>query len=386
MRKRIAILGSTGSVGESAVSVALSLRSEFDVRLVAAKSNLSRLSEQCRELDCPVAVCADEGNATELQRLLPPGSKALGGGGALADAVTAPDIDIVLCAIVGTGGLAPVLSAIRAGKSIALASKEVLVMAGGLVMEEAKSRRVDILPVDSEHSAIFQCLEGRHPEDVASLILTASGGPFRGCSRGDLEKVTYEEALAHPTWDMGPKITVDSATLMNKALEMIEAAWLFNVTPSQIKVVVHPQSIVHSLVEFTDGTMLAQLSEPDMRFPIQYALTYPRKMPGGLKPLNLAAMGVLTFHDLDRAVFPAIDFAYEAMRVGGTLPAVMNAANEVAVDLFRRHEITLPGIWQVVDKVMGSHLAVRGPGIGDILAADAWARAKTAEAASSIRR
>lgn len=374
MRKRLAILGSTGSVGENAVDVVTRLCGRIEVRGVAGRSQLKRLAEQCRELHCPVAVCADPAKTSELQALLPPGAKALCGQDGLVELATSPEVDMVLCAIVGTAGLIPVIEAIKAGKDIAIASKEILVMAGGLIMGLAKQHHVKVLPVDSEHSAIFQCLEGKKNAEVERLLLTASGGAFRACHPDKLARATFADALAHPTWNMGPKVTVDSATMMNKALEMIEARWLFDIPGGRIHVLIHPQSIVHSLVEFVDGTLLAQLSVPDMRFPIQYALTWPEKVAGGMERLDLAKLGSLTFEEPDRERFPAIDFAYEAMRVGGTLPAAMNAANEVAFERFREGLIPFPRIWDIIAKTMHAHPPILEPSLTDILAADQEAR------------
>ena len=258
----------------------------------------------------------------------------------------------MLCAIVGTGGLFPTLSAIRAKKTIALASKEVMVMAGRLVTAEAKAHGARILPVDSEHSALFQCLEGRTPGEVAQLVLTASGGPFRRTPVAEMEKMTWEQALAHPTWSMGPKVTVDSASLMNKALEMIEARWLFDVEQARIEVLVHPQSIVHSLVRFRDGAMLAQMSIPDMRFPIQYALTWPEHAASNLPQLDLADAAELTFERPDETRFPSLGFARTALDAGGALPAVLNAANEIAFERFRAGTIRFTDIWRIVERTM----------------------------------
>ena len=275
----------------------------------------------------------------------------------MLDLVTAPETDTVLCAIVGTGGLEPVIAALRAGKRVALASKEVMVMAGELIRRElAASPGGEIVPVDSEHSAIFQCLAGRPAREVKNLWLTASGGPFREWSAERIAAATLRDALAHPTWDMGPKVTIDSASLMNKALELIEARHLFNVPPERLKVVIHPQSLVHSMVELCDGSFIAQMSKPDMRFAIQYALTWPeRAAEGGLPELDFARLVSLDFREPDRSRFPSLDFAYHAMHIGGTMTAAMNAANEVAVDKFRRGEIGFAAIWTIIEKTMSAH-------------------------------
>jgi 1-deoxy-D-xylulose-5-phosphate reductoisomerase len=306
----------------------------------------------------------------------------------LIELATMPEADVVLVAIVGTAGLEPALAAIRAGKDLAVASKEILVMAGELVMSEARKHGVKVLPVDSEHSAIFQCLEGREPRDVKRLILTASGGPFRQTPRDQFATITVAQALKHPSWNMGQKITIDSATLFNKGLEMIEARWLFDVEVDRVDVVVHPQSIVHSMVEFTDGSILAQLSVPDMRYPIQYALTWPGRLPNSMPPTDLAKIGTLTFENPDREKFPSLRLAQEAGRVGGTMPAVFNAANEVAVARFVSGQIGFLQIFETVEKVMHAHHTggragsswVASPPLGVIIEADLWAR-KEAERA-----
>jgi len=298
----------------------------------------------------------------------------------LVELATMPEADIVLIAIVGTAGLEPALAAIRAGKDLAVASKEILVMAGELVMSEARKHGVKVLPVDSEHSAIFQCLEGRHPADVKRLILTASGGPFRQTPREQFPDITVAQALKHPSWTMGQKITIDSATLFNKGLEMIEARWLFDIEIDRVDVVVHPQSIVHSIVEFQDGSMLAQLSAPDMRHPIQYALVGPKRLPNSMPPTDLAKIGMLTFENPDQNKFPSLRLAHLAGRVGGTLPAVFNAANEVAVERFVTGQIRFTDIFTTVEKTMTAHCPVSQPPLDAILAADAWARREAGHA------
>ncbi len=384
MKKKIVILGSTGSIGRNAVNVVKHLAVEFDVVGLAAHGNIEMLARQARELKCKHVAVADVSRIDELKSLLPANCKIHGGQTGMLEIATLLEADLVLCAIVGTGGLVPVLGAVKEGKDIAIASKEVLVMAGELVMSEVSRRKVKLIPVDSEHSAIFQCLEGKRKADVSKIILTASGGPFRGRKICELRRATYESALAHPVWEMGPKVTIDSATLMNKALEIIEASWLFNVPAENIDVVIHPQSVIHSMVEFIDGTVLAQMSAPDMRFPIQYALTHPAKHRGLLKPLDFAKLAGLTFERPDRKKFPSLDFAYEALKGGGTLPAVMNAANEIAVERFRKSEIRLTDIWVIIEKVMSSHGKLDRPSLDAILSADKWAR--TAASSVKIRR
>ena len=370
----LALLGSTGSIGKSALAVARALPDRIRVSLLAAGKNWELLAEQAREFK-PDCVCLDDAaHLGDLRAAVPAGCRVISGREALCEAVAAPEISTVLCAIVGTGGLFPTLSAIRAHKTIALASKEVMVMAGRLVTAEAKKCEARILPVDSEHSALFQCLEGRHPSEVAQLILTASGGPFRNTPVSEMDKMTWEQALAHPTWSMGPKVTVDSASLMNKALEMIEARWLFDVEGPRIEVLVHPQSIVHSLVRFRDGALMAQMSIPDMRFPIQYALTWPEHTTSNLPVLDLAGIGTLTFEQPDESRFPSLGFARRALEVGGALPAVLNAANEVAFERFRAGTIRFTDIWRIVERTMD---ALEGCGDGtldEVLEADARAR------------
>jgi 1-deoxy-D-xylulose-5-phosphate reductoisomerase len=365
--KNIVILGSTGSIGENAVKVVKHLEGKFKVSGIAAGSNTKRLAEQAAELNCEYVAVADKNRAAELAENLPESCGVLAGSEGIIEMVTRPEVDLVLCAIVGSPSLIPVLEALKAGKDVALASKEALVMGGTLVMKAAADNGVKILPVDSEHSAVFQCLDGKKQSDMRRIILTASGGPFSSCSRSEMRDVTLEKALAHPTWNMGPKVTIDSATLMNKALEVIEARWLFDIPGDSIDVVIHPQSVIHSMVEFVDGTILAQMGTPDMRFPIQYALTYPEKYPGSLKPLDFAKFAELTFKIPDRSLFPSLDFAYESLRQGGTLPTVMNAANEAAVERFRGGDIKFTDIWKVIEIMMNKHQNIKNPEIEDIL-------------------
>jgi 1-deoxy-D-xylulose-5-phosphate reductoisomerase len=378
-KKRVVILGSTGSIGESALKVARDIPERMEVVGLAAGRSAQALLAQAAEFK-PCAVALYE--TAELDAIrghLPSGTGCHGGPEGLIELATMPEADLVLISIVGTAGLAPALAAIRAGKDIAVASKEILVMAGEEVTREAAKHKVAILPVDSEHNAIFQCLVGEPTRHIRRLILTASGGPFRKTPASELARVTPAQALKHPTWNMGRKITIDSATLFNKGLEMIEARWLFGVPMSQVDVVVHPQSIVHSLVEFVDGSQLAQLSHSDMCFPIQYAVTYPDRLPNRLKPLCLAEMGQLTFEAPDPEKFPALRLAREAGTAGGTLPAVLNAANEIAVPAFLDGRILFPAIWHTVEAVMKRHKNVEHPGLDDILKADAWARAAAQE-------
>ncbi len=381
MKKNIVILGSTGSIGRNAVWVARHLADSLHVAGLSGYRNLKLVAEQAAELRSEWAWAPDAAAARELRAMLPPNCRAVHGEEGMLQMVAAPGVDLVLCSIVGTGGLKPVLAALRAGKTVALASKEILVMAGELVMAEAARRGVRILPVDSEHSAVFQCLEGQRREAVRRICLTASGGPFRKLPAARLDTITASEALAHPTWDMGPKVTIDSATLMNKGLELIEARWLFDARPEQLEVVVHPQSVIHSMVEFLDGSVLAQLGRPDMRLPIQYALTWPERRPLPLEPLDFVKLGKLEFEAPDTARFPALALARRAMEAGGTLPAVLNAANEVAVERFMRGGLRFTGIPELVERVMARHENTRQPNLEQILAADAWAR-ETARAAA----
>lgn len=374
-RKRVIILGSTGSIGTSALKVARDIPDRMEVVGLAACRSVEALAEQARDFGVKhVAISGGAGAAGELRGLVPPGTVIFEGESGLVDLVRETEADMVLIAIVGTSGLRPALAAIQAGCDLAIASKEILVMAGETVMEAARRKGVAVLPVDSEHNAIFQCLEGRTPTEVTRLILTASGGPFRTWSNERIAQATLAQALKHPTWEMGRKITIDSATLFNKGLEMIEARWLFDVPMERVDVIVHPQSIVHSMVEFVDGSVLAQLSHSDMCFPIQYAVTWPQRVKNTLRPLDFAALGKLEFEAPRRADFPALDLAVEAGTTGGTLPAVYNAANETAVAAFIAGQLDFPGIWQTVARTMQAHQAIPHADLDGILAADAWAR------------
>ena len=370
--KNIVLLGATGSIGVSTQKVAADLPEYVRIIGMASRENVAGMEKACRQFKPRAVAMTDRDKARELEQRL--GTPVLTGEKGLVELATLPEADIVLVAIVGTAGLEPALAAIRAGKDLAVASKEILVMAGELVISEAKKHGVKVLPVDSEHSAIFQCLEGRNPVDVKRLILTASGGPFRQTPREQFAGITVAQALKHPSWSMGQKITIDSATLFNKGLEMIEARWLFDIEIDRVDVVVHPQSIVHSLVEFQDGSMLAQLSAPDMRHPIQYALIGPKRLPNSLPPTDLAKIGTLTFENPDQEKFPSLRLAHLAGRLGGTLPAVFNAANEVAVARFVGGQIKFTDIFVTVEKTMNAHRPVSQPPLDAILEADAWAR------------
>jgi 1-deoxy-D-xylulose-5-phosphate reductoisomerase len=377
--KRLAVLGSTGSIGEQTLAVVEAFPERFRVTALAAGRSVEKLAAQVRRFAPELVAVADADGARELRARLPGVAVEIAVGPAGLEQVARAPAEMVVSGLVGAVGLAPTLAAIAAGRDVALANKEVLVMAGSLVMREVRRRGVTLLPVDSEHSAIFQALAGQRREDVARLLLTASGGPFRTWEAARIARATPEEALAHPNWDMGPKISIDSATLMNKGLEVIEARWLFDVPPERVDVVVHPQSIVHSLVEFVDGQVLAQLSVPDMRAPIALALSYPERLPLDLPRLDLAALGRLEFEAPDRKRFPCLDLAWAALEGGESAPAVLNAANEVAVRAFLDGRIPFPAIAATNEAVLDSHLA-RGEGsvaeLGDVLAADAWARAR----------
>ena len=380
--KNVVLLGSTGSIGTSTVKVAEDLPEHIRLIGLAAGGNMDLLLEQTRKHKPAVVSINDPAKAKELQNTLGKSTQVLCGNEGLLKLATLPEADIILIAIVGTAGLQPALAAIRAGKDIAVASKEILVMAGEIVMNEAHKHGVKVLAVDSEHSAIFQCLDGKPAASVRKLWLTASGGPFRSKTDWPKEKfgeITVERALKHPSWVMGRKITIDSATLFNKGLEMIEARWLFDIEMGRVGVVVHPQSIVHSMVEFVDGSLIAQLSTPDMCLPIQYALTYPDRAASERVQTNFPKLGTLTFEEPDTDRFPAIDLARRAGDTCGTMPAVFNAANEVAVDAFVNRKINFPQITATVRRVMDAHKVVEHPTLEKILEADAWARKEAAE-------
>jgi 1-deoxy-D-xylulose-5-phosphate reductoisomerase len=381
--KRLAILGSTGSIGQSALAVVDAHADRLQVIALAAGENVSLLAEQAaRYRPRVVGVASEAARADLVARLDGSGTTVLRAGqDGLVAAATHPDVDIVLCASSGTAGLEAALAAIECGKTLALANKEVLVMAGALMIDAARRRGVALLPVDSEHNAIHQCLCGRGTQDVTRLILTASGGPFRGFAADALARVTPEDALRHPTWRMGRKITIDSATLMNKGLEVIEARWLFDVSASAIDVVIHPQSIVHSMVEFRDGSVLAQLGVTDMRLPIQYAFSYPDRWAAPLPPLDLLRAGTLEFVAPDRERFPCLDLAYRALEHGGAWPIVLNAANELAVEAFLDRRIGFRQIPAAIARALeaADHHAGAPASLADVRAADAWARAFTAE-------
>src|SRR5256885_3193474 len=372
--KNVVLLCSTGSIGTSTVKVAEDLPDRIRLLALGAGNNSEVLIEQTRKHRPEAISIIDTAKAQELRDALGTQTEVFAGPEGWVKLATLPGADIVVVAIVGTSGLKPALAAIRAGKDIAVASKEILVMAGEIVMNEARKQGVRVLAVDSEHSAIFQCLDGKPSNSVRKLWLTASGGPFRTTPKEEFPNITVERALKHPSWVMGRKITIDSATLFNKGLEMIEARWLFDVEMARVAVVVHPQSVVHSMVEFVDGSMLAQLSTPDMCLPIQYALTYPDRAPSDRIQTNLAKLGSLTFEEPDPERFPALRLARKAGEIAGTLTAVLNAANEVAVDAFVNRRINFPQISETVRRTMDKHHVVAHPTLDQILEADGWAR------------
>jgi 1-deoxy-D-xylulose-5-phosphate reductoisomerase len=378
--KRLAILGSTGSIGRSALAVVDAHPSRLRVVSLAAGDNATLMAEQVRRYQPALAAMATGDAADRLRAAGGASSTQIAGGAdGLVAAATHPDVDIVICASSGTAALDAVLAAIEAGKTIALANKEVLVMGGALVTEAARRHGVAVLPVDSEHNAIHQCLHGRPRTDVRRLILTASGGPFRGYTGDALAGVTPAEALKHPTWQMGRKITIDSATLMNKGLEVIEARWLFDADADQIDVLIHPQSIVHSMVEFSDGSVIAQLGVTDMRLPIQYACSYPERWDGSLPSLDLTRAAALEFLAPDLERFPCLALAYRALREGGTVAVVLNAANEIAVEAFLDGNLGFMAIPQLVEQVMNAHVSERVSSLQVVRRADTWAREQARE-------
>ncbi len=375
--KNIVILGSTGSIGRSALSIVSSHPEEFSVVALTGHSNHELLAAQVEEFRPKVVATSVPETAEAIRRQGK--ASVLEGTEGLKEVASLPEAGFVLSAIVGAAGLDPTLEAVRAGKTIGLANKETLVKAGAAVMAEAECSGARILPVDSEHSAVFQCLEGRAANAFKKIILTASGGPFSGSSPEELQGITPEQALKHPSWSMGRKITIDSATLMNKGLEVIEAHHLFGAEPGQIGVVVHPQSIVHSMVEYADGSCIAQMSVPDMRGAIAYAMTWPGRMEDVIAPLDLASVGSLTFNEPDMGSFPCLAYAYEALEHGGTMPAVLNAANEVAVEAFLNKEIGFMDIPAIIKKSMEGHLEEGGPfeaTLDNVRKAHAWAEDK----------
>ena len=375
MAKRIAILGSTGSIGTNALDVVAHLGAGYQVAALSAHSQVDKLIEQMKQFQ-PAAVAVTDDAQVDRVRQAAKGTRTqvYVGAAGVVQMVERDDIDIVLAAIVGAAGLPAVFAAVETGKTLALANKEALVMAGSLLIPLARRRGVAILPVDSEHSAIFQAMQSGRAHEIKKVILTASGGPFRTASLEQIENATLDDALNHPTWRMGNKITIDSATMFNKGLELIEACWLFDLPPEKIEIVIHPESIVHSMVEFVDGSVIAQLGPPDMRTPIQYALTYPDRLPGVSRKLDLSRSFSLNFHPPDFERFPALRLAQDVARLGGSLGAVLNAANETAVTAFVAGNIPFGGIARAVEHTIRSHAVQPTPTLDDLLKADQWAR------------
>ena len=377
--RRIAILGSTGSIGTSTLDVVAALPERLQVVGLVAHSKGVELAKQCRQFLPRVAILTDRKAFDEFDKSqIQPHTQLQYGDDAVAELAQSSDVDVVLSAVVGAAGLRGTWAAVEAGKPVALANKESLVVAGGLLTELATRTGSKLLPVDSEHSAIFQALTGAKTNTVERVVLTASGGPFRGKSKAELEQVTVEQALKHPTWQMGPKITIDSATLMNKALEIIEAKWLFGLNESQLDVIVHPESIIHSFVEFVDGSVLAQLSPPDMRLPIQYALLYPERLPGPTKRLDWQQLKSWNFEQPDREAFPALDLGFEVVRRGGTCGAVLNAANEAAVARFLQQQLAFADISRCCADVLHGHDYDSSPTLERLQQLDGWARQEVA--------
>jgi 1-deoxy-D-xylulose-5-phosphate reductoisomerase len=374
--KSIALLGSTGSIGVSTLALVREFPDRFKVIGMVAGQNLRRLAAQVKEFSPQCVAIKNEQDVPRLGKLLGKHRvEILWGQPGAAAVATASGVDVVLAAIVGGAGLMPTLMGLRAGKEIALANKEALVMAGEIFVAAAKAKGVRLLPVDSEHSAIFQCLQGNRRDDVDKLILTASGGPFLRTPLNRLNNVTVAQALKHPNWKMGQKITIDSATMMNKGLEVVEARWEFDMAPEHIEVVIHPQSIVHSMVRYQDGAILAQLGIADMRIPIAYALSYPHRLKGGWRPLEVTQQSELNFLPVEKRRYPALQLAYDAIKVGGTLPAVLNAANEVAVASFLAGKIGFRQIHRMIAKTMNAHTPKHSKDVEEILEVDRWARA-----------
>ena len=381
--KTLSILGSTGSIGKNTLEVIFNHPDKFRVKALAVGNNIKLLAEQINAFKPEVAAVFDEQSAKDLRKDFP-NLKVLSGEDGLVEAATLDDVDMVVSAIAGSPGLAPTYAAVKAGKDIALATKEALVMAGKVIMSEAARNNVKIFPVDSEHSAVFQCLEGREMKDVKKIILTASGGAFLRKEISELENVTPADALKHPNWDMGRKITIDSATLMNKGLEVIEAFWLFGVPLDKIGVIIHPQSIIHSMVEFIDGSVIAQLSVPDMKGPIAYALSYPDRFGDVLEPMDLAKISKLTFEEPDMEKYRSLPLTFDALRAGGTMPCVLNAANEAVVAAFLEEKIGFTDIYRVISDTMDAHEVSGGDTIEEIMDASNWAMQKANDIIKAI--
>jgi 1-deoxy-D-xylulose-5-phosphate reductoisomerase len=375
--RTISVLGSTGSIGISTLDLVRRFPERFKVHGLVAGQNLKQLASQVKEFSPKLVAIKNEEDIPRLRKLIGSNKvEVLYGQRGAATVSTAHEVDVVVAAIVGGAGLMPTLEAVRARKELALANKEALVMAGEIFVNTAKENGVRLLPVDSEHSAIFQCLQGNRPDEVDRLILTASGGPFLRTPLKHLSRVTVVQALKHPNWKMGRKITIDSATMMNKGLEVVEARWEFDMEPGRIDVVIHPQSIVHSMVRYQDGSIIAQLGIPDMRIPIAYALAYPHRLKGGWEPLELTRQGELSFLSVDRRRYPALQLAYDALKAGGTMSAVLNASNEVAVAAFLQRQIGFRDIHRIIDRTMQGHVPKRATAVEEVLEVDQWAREK----------
>lgn len=383
MRKRIAVLGSTGSIGCQTLDVVQNFPDRFEIIGLAAGTNLAKLAAQAAKHKPRIISIGRPEDIPKFRRMVDSGVKVVAGTEGMIEVAADEKVDMVVTSITGTLGLIPTVEAIKAGKDIALANKETLVAAGELVMSLVRAKGVRLLPVDSEHSAVFQSLAGAGPKDIRRIILTASGGPFLYKTKEELHDVGVHDALKHPNWSMGQKITIDSATLMNKGLEVIEARWLFDTDFDRIDVVVHPQSIIHSMVEFPDGSVIAQLGVPDMKIPIQYALTFPERWANDFPKLDFLSLGELTFLPPRLNEFPCLALAYQAGRQGGTMPAVMNAANEQAVSLFLNRQIGFMKIPELIEKIMANHILVRNPGLEEILSSDTWARQEALRLARS---
>lgn len=387
MKKRVTVLGSTGSIGVNSISVIDSLGEEFELVSVSGHGQWQLLAQQARKYNLEKVVITDTRNLANLEKELEgTDTEVLGGPEHLVDLAVDSDCDILIVAIVGSAGLPAVLGATKAGKTIAIANKESLVVAGCLLMPLAQKHGATILPIDSEHSAILQAMQSGQRNEVEKIIITCSGGPFRNADDAQIACATLEDALNHPTWNMGPKITIDSATLMNKALEIIEARWLFDLEPGQIEVLVHPESIIHSLVEFCDGSVIAQMSLPDMRLPIQYALTWPHRRPCPASRLNLHELGHLTFEPPDKNRFPALKLGYEVAHKAGTAGAVLNGANEACVEAFRKRQISFTQIVEFTDICLSEHNFIEKPDLEQLMQSENWARQKVLELVSSVQK
>ena len=384
-KRKIAVLGSTGSIGTQALDVISRNPDRFEAYALVANNQVDRLLEQVRRFKPEVVVIANESKYNGLKEALSDlPVKVWAGAEAIEQVVQNTEIDIVLTAMVGFSGLKPTISALKARKTIALANKETLVIAGELITRLALENRAAILPVDSEHSAIFQCLNGEGSNEIEKILLTASGGPFRNFSMSQLQQVTREQALHHPNWNMGAKVTIDSSTLMNKGLEMIEARWLFDVNPSQIEIIVHPQSIIHSMVQFKDRSIMAQLSLPDMRMPIQYAFSYPERIPSDVKPVNFFELSTLTFEKPDTKRFRNLGLAYESIEKGGNMPCIMNAANEIAVELFLQEKIGFLQMSELIEQTLTKTVFIQNPSLEDYIQTDTEAREIALETAKRL--